>query len=123
MTINDRAKADWQRHTTGENGVPISLTNADSSETIDILGIATKHHLQFTDEGVEVNGKNAHVSFSEKQCTDLSFSIRNGNGEVDLTDFKVVWKDSTTQDKTYIIREWFQDETFGMIVCILGDYE
>jgi hypothetical protein len=124
MSIFDRAKRDWQKHTTGNDGVPITLTNADTvPATCKVVGFATKHHIGFDTDGILVNSKNAHISFSEKQCTDASFSLRNAAGEVDLKGYKVEWKDSTENSIKYVIREWFQDESLGVIVCILGDYE
>jgi len=69
-----------------------------------------------------MNVKNAHISFSEALLTDVSYPVRNINGEVQLRGHKITTKDSTGVDKNYIITENFPDETIGMIVCILGDY-
>ena len=124
MSLTDRAKTDWQRHTTNNNewGVSISLETPDSSSQIDITGLATKHHIGIDTDGNLVNTKNAHISFSEQPLIDAAFAIRNADGEVDLEGFIVIWKDSTGGDKKYVINEWFPDETVGVIVCILGDY-
>ena len=105
-----------------EFGVAINL-EAPTAETIDIIGLHTKHHLGIDTDGNQVNTKNAHISFSEDAFIDSGYPIRNLNGEVSLKNHIVTAKDSTGNNKKYIIREWFPDETIGLIVCILGDYE
>ena len=75
------------------------------------------------DDGNVVNTKNAHISFSEKQLTDASYPTRNADGDVALYGHKATWIDSTGSSITYTIREFFPDETIGVILCILGDLE
>lgn len=105
-------------------GREIAITPKGGGTTVNIVGLATKHHIGFDpDTGISVNVKNAHITFHEKLLTDLSYPVRNANGEVDLYGHKVVTADSTETDKEYIIREFFPDESLGLIVCILGDFE
>ncbi len=124
MSLIEQAKADIERITGNTNEFARSMTFvAPTSETAVVKGLHSKHHLTVNTEGIEVNARSAHVSVSEKALTDLSYPVRNSDGEVNLAKHTVKVKDSTGIEKTYEIREWFQDETIGLITCILGDFE
>lgn len=103
-------------------GQEIVLTAPDAT-TLTITGLHTKIHLGVDTDGNMVNSKKAHVSFAEKFLTDASYPVRNTKGEVDLKKHKVDVKDSTGLVKNYLVKEWFPDETLGLIVCILEDRE
>ena len=123
--IKDLAAADWHKITSNKAsgfGYDISITTPDGAKTSVIVGTTSKHHIGFDTEGALVNVKNVQISFSEQQLTEDSYPVRNVNNEVQLRGHKVVTKDSTGNDRNYIITENFPDETIGMIVCILGDY-
>jgi len=122
MGLMDTAKEDWQTFTTDLDGFgkTIQLIAPDLT-TLNVVGIATKHHIGIDTEGNMVNVKNAHVSFSEKQLTDAGYPHRDANGEVNMDHHKVVWTDSTGNSVTYVVREYYPDETIGVILCILGD--
>jgi len=123
MSFLDQVKADIEQITGDADGMTRSLfMQAPTGETATITGLHTKHHLSVDTDGNNVNGKNAHISFSEKYLTDLSYPVRNSAGEVNLRDHKVTVLDSTGNDWTYSINEWYPDETIGLIVCILGDF-
>ena len=110
--------------TTSLDGWAVEMTfTAPDLTTAAITGLHTKHHMGFDTDGNRVSAKNAHVSFSEKVLTDLAYPVRNAKGEVTLIGHLVAVKDSTGFVKNYIIRETYPDETIGLIVCILGDYE
>lgn len=121
MGLIEQAQTDIRKITSNLNdfGVPLFF-ESPTGDTATIAGFHSKHHLKISTEGAAVNGRNAHVSFSEKLLTDLSYPVRNGNSEVDLKGHKVTAKDSTGIDKKYVIEQYFQDETVGLIVCILG---
>jgi hypothetical protein len=124
MGLIEQAKADWNAITGNANEFGVAMTfEAPTSETAAVVGLHTKHHLNVSPEGTAVSGKNAHVSVSEKLLTDLSYPVRNAAGEVSLKGHKVTVKDSTGGDKIYKIREWYPDETIGVLVCILTDFE
>ena len=125
MGLIQQANEDWQAITSdlGEWGTDITLTNADGSATIDIVGLASKHHIGIDTDGNIINVKNAHISFSEKLVIDGPFVIRNSNDEVNLEGYKATYKDSRGITKTYIIEQWMPDETIGVILCILGDFK
>lgn len=125
MSLVDQAKKDWQQITTDSVngfGTAITLTAPDTT-TLEIVGLATKHHIGIDDDGNVVNTKNAHISFSEQQLIDASYPTRNADNEVSLYGHKATWIDSTGSSITYVIREFFPDETIGVILCILGDLE
>ena len=105
-----------------EFGVTLSFVSPDGDEAT-ITGLATKHHFSIDTEGRPVNAKNAHCSFSEELLTEVGYPVRNSRDEVSLKGHKVSWMDSTGKQCEYVIEEWYPDETIGLIVCILGDYE
>lgn len=124
MGLIEQAKTDIEQITGNLNDFGLVLIfESPTAQTVTINGLHTKHHLGIDTDGRPVNTKNAHISFSEKKLTDLSYNIRNNKGEVSLKNHKVSVKDSTGILKKYIIREWFPDETVGLITCILGDFE
>lgn len=106
-----------------EWGVVITLTAPDLS-TAKLNGLHTKHHLAVDQDGKQVNSRSAHVSFSESNllASNVDYPLRNSKNEVVLKGHKVSVSDSTGLLRTYIVREWFPDETIGLIVCILGDF-
>lgn len=92
--------------------------------SVSIKGLHSKHHLGIDLEtGNHVNEKKAHISFTEQQVVDLGFPIRNAKGEVNMAKYLCKVKDSTGVLLLYVVEQWFPDETVGLIVCILGDYE
>ena len=124
MGLIDQAKSDIEDITSNTDGFGVALFfEGPCGEFAEITGLHTKHHLGVDTEGNSVNSKNAHVSFSEKFLTDLNYPVRNLDGEVSMVGHKVRVKDSTGLDKTYVIEENYPDETIGLIVCILGNFE
>jgi len=102
----------------------IVLTHPSGAPFLDITGIHSKHWINFDTNGSQVNSKNAHVLISEKVLIDLEYPVRNSKtGNIDLKNHRITVKDSTLIEKEYIINECWPSETFGLIVCILGDYK
>ena len=123
MSLIELANNDIKDITTDVNGWAVAMTLvAPDMTTLVCTGLHSKHHSGYDSDGLQVNTKNAHISVSEDVLIDGSYPYRNAAGEVDLKDHLVTVKDSTRVDVQYIIREWFQDETIGLIVCVLGDY-
>lgn len=124
MGLIAQAKADIEAITSNLShwAVSMTFTTTDNLSSITINGLHTKHHLGVTEEQRRVNTKNASVTISERFLTDAGYPVRI-NGEVQMRDHKVLVKDSTGATCLYIIREWFPDETVGLIVFILGDAE
>lgn len=106
------------------NGFAIAIEfTAPDSTTATINGLATKHHMRMDLDGKLVNSKDASVSFSEALLVAAGYPVRNSSGEVYLKGHKVKWTDSSGQLCQYAIDQWFPDETIGLIVCVLEDYE
>ncbi len=117
------ARKDAQRIITGggfEEDITVSNPNRTISATI--KGTHSKHWISFDTDGNQVNSKNAHITIVESDLTDNGFTVRNQNtGNVDLRKYIIEVKDSTDIIKKYVINETFPSETFGLIVCVLGD--
>jgi hypothetical protein len=125
MGLLEQARADIKQITGNTDEFAVNATfraPAPGNQTMTIPVIHTKHHLGQDSEGRPKNTKNAHISFSES-AVPAEYPIRNTTGEVSLHGHQVTVKDSTGTDKQYMIREWFPDETLGLIVCIMGDFE
>lgn len=124
--ITDLAKRDIARITSDKQGFGIDATfyPPGGEDPVVITVIHTKHHLGVDPETrIWGNTKNAHISFSEQFAVQLGYVIRNQAREVFLQKHKVVVKDSTGEEWTYRIDQWFPDETVGLICCLLGDWE
>ena len=120
----DQIKADVLNITTNSSEFVSSvLFTAPTGETATIICRTNKHHLSVDADGAPVNSRNASVSFSEFAFEGTGYPIRGLSGRVNLDKHKVTWTDSTGQPSTYMIKEWFPDETLGLIVCILSDFK
>lgn len=120
MSLISQARIDAKSFISNSDewGVEMTLTAPDSTTTT-ITGLFTKHHMAVDPEsGMQVIGKNAHISFSESDLSDYPVRV---SGEVSLKGHKVTVADSYGT-LTYKIKEVQPDETLGIIVCILSDY-
>lgn len=117
------ARADAKRYIK-EGGFEeeITLSTPSKNVTVNVKGLATKHHLSFDSDGLQVNAKNAHITLDEKELIDLGYPVRV-NEEILLINHLVSVPDSSGIIKNYVINNVFPDETLGLIVCVLGDYE
>lgn len=122
MGLIDQAKADIAQITSNQDdfAVEIKLTAPDGTVK-NTTGLHTKIHLGVSTDGTMVNSRKAHISFSEVNLT--GYPLRNIRGEVDLRNHNMEVKDSTGITKKYTIQQFFPDETIGLIVCIVEDYE
>ena len=124
MGLIQQATDDWQRFSSDTDLFGTSIDfEAPTSETATVVGIATKHNIGIDTEGNLINTKNAHISIAEKLLTDAGYPVRDTNGEVSLKGHRVDYVDSTGISKKHVIQQSFPDETVGMIVCILEDFE
>lgn len=130
MGLIERAQRDAKAFTTNTNhfGVSITLTRpaagVDPEVSAEVTGYHIKHHTSWDPESGEViDGKRAHIAVSESELTAQSYPVRNDNGEVDLLNHYVTVADSSGVGKQYITRQTFPDETLGLIVMILSDFE
>ena len=124
MSLYDQAKADIAQITSNsaEWGTDITIEDRNGNTCV-IQGIWSKHHLGIDTEGNRVNTRNAHVSFHENQTIAQGWNIRNAETEVNIIGYKMYLIDSTGELKSYVIKQSFPNETTGLIVCILGQYE
>lgn len=120
----EQARKDWQRFTSDPDTWGISITfTAPTAEVAVVNGLGTNHHIDVDTDGNLINSKNSHVSVSEQLLVDEAYPVRDGDGEVAMVQHRVKFKDSTGVEKEYVIEETLPDETVGMIVCILNDFE
>lgn len=123
MSLFDRAKMDIEQITSDPDGWTEEVQFiAPTGETTTIRCIKSKIHLGVDSDGNAINSRRGHISFSEKFLNDANYPLRT-NGEVNLRRHRVKLKDSTGAVNDWIIREWFPDETVGLITCMLVDYE
>jgi hypothetical protein len=101
----------------------ISLITPDGTTTLITAGLASKHWINFDSDGLPINSKNAHICIDEDVLTVNDYPYRDADGDISLKKHKIDVKDSSGIIKNYVIKEWFPDETLGLIVCILGDYD
>lgn len=117
------ARADAKRYTSsGGFEEDITIKTPNGAITANITGAATKHHISFDSDGNQINSKNAHIRIVEDDLVALEYPVRNASGEVELINHLVSVPDSSLVVRNYIILETFPNETMGVIVCILGDY-
>lgn len=119
----NKARRDSKKYITkGGFEENISLQTANGLISIETTGFVSKHHINFGTDGSAINAKNAHICISEEELVLKAYPVRNFQNEVYLLNHKVLAEDSSGVVKKYIIKEWFPDETLGLIVCILSDY-
>jgi|TARA_R110000782_G_scaffold180865_1_gene271309 hypothetical protein len=126
MTGNllNRARKDSKKYVTnGGFQEDITLKTPNGLFELQTTGLVSKHWINYDTDGTSVNSKNAHICLDEESLTLLGYPVRNSSQEVYLKNHRVSVKDSSGFLKEYVIKEWFPSETFGLIVCILGDYE
>ncbi len=124
MGLIAQAKMDIEQITSNQDDFGIEMTfTAPTGEIVIVTGLHTKHHFAIDGDGKMINSKNAHVSVSEKFLTDQAYPVRNIKGEVSLKDHRVAVKDSTGTICNYKIKEWFPNETVGLITCLFEIFE
>lgn len=122
-SILDKLRRDAKKMiTSGGFEEQITLSTPNSSNTITLTGLTSKHFITFDTDGSTVNSKNAHICIDEDILTNASYPVRNAKGEVNLMKHRVSCKDSTGIVKNYVINQNYPDETLGLIVCILADF-
>jgi len=123
MSLIDEIMQDVKNITSDKDefGVEIVFV-APSGETATIAGLHSKHTLSYDADAQRVNHKNTHISSSESLLIAANYPVRI-NGIVSLIGHKITVKDSTGIAKTQQVSEQFPDETIGLILCYLKDYE
>jgi len=118
-----RARKDSKKYIT-KSGFEenIRLETPDGTTSLETTGWATKHWINFDTVGNAANSKNAHICLDEESLSLAGYPVRNANQEVYMLKHRVFVKDSSGVEKNYVVIEHFPSESFGLIVCILGDY-
>lgn len=131
MGIKEEAIKDNMEFTSNEDefAEPVTLTSPDGSKTATLSGIRNKHHLKLKamgDSDQVVNSLVACVTVNEKNIlvANPDYPTRDSGGIVAMKDHKVTVTELVSgKEVTYIVIEQFADETLGMIVLSLGEYE
>lgn len=125
MSLNDLAIVDANQFTTDTDsgfGVDFIMYQADLTE-VALRGTTARHHTGYDTDGVRISSSNAHVAVSEIEMTSKGIVVRNAKGNVDLLRRRVRVPDSSGQQREYIVDEQFPDESIGIVVLALTDYE
>ena len=124
MNLIDRARIDTQTITSnpGEFATPVIFTSL-TDVTVTVNCIVTTHHTGLDEFGNRINSKMASLSVAESKLIEQNYPVRDSKNYVSLMNHKVVIIDSNNVSKKYIIREYFPDETFGVITCVLGEFK
>lgn len=101
----------------------VTLSTPNGELLLELKCIHTKHNLGIDVEtGAQIRSKNAHVTISEQDLIDAIYPYRNiKTQEVNLENHIISAPDSSGSVKKYVILSARPSETFGVIVCILGD--
>lgn len=91
--------------------------------TVTVNALAIRHHMSLNSDGMAANALNARVTVSEKTLTDLGYPTRNIQGDVSMVGNIVSFADSTQVTKMYSIESTWPDDSLGVIVCTLSEYE
>jgi len=125
MTFNQQVQKDIQSILGNPNErEPITLTAPTSPLTVaNVYGTAKKHHLLFDENGmVKGNVTNATCTISILDLDAINYPYKNANGEVAMQRHTATWSDVSGVPVTYVVNEWYPDQTTGNVVLILGDY-
>lgn len=124
MGLIEQARLDIQRIVSDSNGFgqEITLTAPDSTVLV-LYGLHKKIWLGVDTEGNVISTKTATVTISDKDLIAGAYPYRNTNNEVTLVGHQVSVKDITGNDCLYSIQSVHPDETVGVVVCYLNDFE
>lgn len=125
MGLYLQAKADIEQITSDLDGFGKALKFYDPASGViaEVVGTFARHWMGFDEQGVGIDAAQAHVSVSEKFFKDAGFPVRASDGEVTMLGKLVNFAGSAEIDRTYIVAEQYPDETIGLIVMILAEYE
>lgn len=123
-SILKKARRDARKYITkGGYEENLILVSVDGLTTLNTTGWVYKVHSRYDTDGNLANTKVARICLDEDKLKEANYPVRNAEQEVYLRGHRVTAPDSTGVNKVYVIKEWLPDETLGLIVCYLGDYE
>jgi hypothetical protein len=118
MSLIDQAKADTRQITSNSNEFARSCVFvAPTGETATVNAIVNQHHTAYNEMNERINAKISSIAVSESLLTDAGYPTRNADGDVYFRLHRV-----TADGQDYVCREWFTDDTVGLIVLILGEW-
>lgn len=119
MGLIERAKIDARIITSNSNEFGRSCVfTAPTGETATVIGIVNQHHTAYNELQERINVKISTITVSESLFDEAYYPVRNDEGEVSFRDHRVV-----ADGQDYVCREWFADDTVGLIVITLGEFE
>lgn len=123
MSLLDLARQDIENITSNSNdfGVDVDFLSPNM-DACTVACLVTTHHSGFNELGEPIDSRQASVAVSEAQLVDNYYTVRNGDGDVDLTGHLLSFYESTGEKKTYIAQRWLPDEAIGLIVIFLGEW-
>jgi hypothetical protein len=99
------------------------ILTAPNNLSISFKGLHSLHSLGYDTDGNRVETKSGHIQISEQVLIDFGYPYLNPRTkEVDLRNHKVSVK-NFSEVKNYVINSFFPSQTFGTIICILGNYK
>ena len=130
MALRDTIRANNKRFLTSlrtADVCPVIFKTADKSVTVTVNAMCDKHSLKVDMEtGALVKGQTARVTVHEDALTDVGFPTRitkNGYSVLNLKECLVTFNQQAGIDFTGKISEIYPEETIGIIVCELKQYE
>jgi len=125
MSLLDQARADIQKITSNSNefAQAITFTSKKYGTIRTVYGLANKINISVDTQGNPIHSKNATIAISEAVLTEYGYPVRNGDGEVDMLGDLIDVADNTGVTKSYQVNSKIPDETLGIIVLILEDFE
>lgn len=122
MSIDRAIRDARQIVTKGGFNVAITLTLPNVVDPVVVQGLASRHHIEFDENGYPINASNSHLLLSENDLTSLGLTVRNAKGNVALEGWLASWVDGTGTARTYKIVQTKPSETLGLIICTVGKY-
>jgi len=106
----------------GGFSVSITLLPLGALDPTITKGVASRHNIEFDENGYPINATNSHITLSENELTNLGLTTRNAKGNVNLDGWLATWTDGTGTARTFKIVQTKPSETLGLIICTLGRY-
>jgi hypothetical protein len=125
MGMLDQVREDIKDITSNPDGFSAFIKmDAPGGQKISFYGLHKKIRLAVDpDTGKAINSMTASISVCESILTAQNYPVRNERREVDLQNHIVTVKDSTGLECKYMVAQNIPDETVGIIVCMLSNYE
>jgi hypothetical protein len=114
----NRIRKDIDLITQKDFAVDLIFNNLNDVE-VTVKGLMSKHNLIYDPTtGLPIKGKNIHCAVTTRVLDLVEYPYKNAGGEIAISGHHV-----TFEGKEYVINETLPNETTGLIVIILGEYE